>query len=83
MRFVEKAENQFLAVAAASIIARYQFLLAMDKLNNEVHSPVPLGASAKVEAFARTYAQQHGLKQLAKLVKTNFSTFERIKKSFR
>lgn len=81
MRFVEKAENQFLAVAAASIIARYRFLLAMEKLNKTYDAHFPFGASTKVETFARTYAHRHGLQALAKIVKTNFSTFERIKQS--
>ncbi len=81
MQFFEKAENQYLAVAAASIIARYRFLLAMEHLDKTHLIHFPFGASPAVETFGLTFAKQHGLNALAKLVKTNFSTFQRIKKS--
>lgn len=79
--FVQKAENKFLAVAAASIIARYRFLLAMDELKELHDISFPFGASIAVEKFALGYAKKHGITQLASLVKTNFSTFTRIKKA--
>lgn len=81
IQFIQKAESKYLAVAAASIVARYRFLLAIDKLEEHLKTPIPLGASNRVESFALAYAQKHGLTKLSSLVKTNFSTFDRIKKA--
>lgn len=81
IRFETKAESQFLAVGAASIIARYRFLLAMDALAQDVKTPLPFGASEAVEAFALQYAKRHGLEALKKICKTNFKTYQRIEKS--
>ena len=81
IQFIQKAENKFLAVASASIIARYRFLLAMDSLKEKYGVSLPFGASNEVEKFALLYAKKHGLTTLMSLVKTNFSTFTRIKKS--
>ncbi|HLQ73683.1 MAG TPA: ribonuclease HIII [Bacillota bacterium] len=47
--FTTKAESYSIAVAAASVIARAQFLKAMDKLSEKVGFRLLKGASAKVD----------------------------------
>jgi len=49
LTFRTKAESQFPAVACASIIARYHFLLAFDQLNKEYNFAFPKGAGSLVD----------------------------------
>ena len=69
LRFMTKAESQCLAVACASIIARYTFLNEMDKLREKYSFDFPLGAGNQVDTainrFLDRYPEQ--LPQVAKL----------------
>lgn len=48
--FVQKAESKYLAVACASIIARYYFLIQIKELSTTYHINIPLGSNKqKVE----------------------------------
>lgn len=78
LQWFEKAENNYMAVAVSSILARVRFLEEMQALNEQFHTTIPLGASQKVEDFAVQFAQIHGIEQLKSLVKINFSTFQRV-----
>ena len=58
--FSTKAEQLHVAVAAASIIARYAFLKEMDRLSEMANTTIPKGASAKVDEIAARIFLKHG-----------------------
>lgn len=70
--FTTKAENKYLAVACASIIARYTFLEQIEKMENEINEKIPLGASAIVDEFAYKLALKIGLENMKNYVKWHF-----------
>jgi ribonuclease HIII len=54
-----KAESD-LAVAAASVLARAEFLVRLKRLSDEVRTTLPKGASAAVELAAKMIIKKHG-----------------------
>jgi ribonuclease HIII len=72
-----KAESD-LAVAAASILARAEFVRRLEMLGKQVGVALPKGASAAVEAAGVTLVQQHGPAVLAKVAKTHFRTRQKV-----
>ena len=70
--FTTKAESQYLAVACASIVARYTFLKEMEKICNELNLKVPLGAGKEVNEFAINLAKEKGIEILQKYSKHHF-----------
>lgn len=77
LTFETKAENMHPAVAAASILARYTYLQAMDKLSAEVGVPLLKGANAKVDAQIRSLVAQHGEAILNHIAKVHFVNTEK------
>jgi ribonuclease HIII len=69
-----KAELSHPAVAAASVVARYQFLQSMDQLKETSGYDLPLGASAKVVAMGKQVFRAEGLDGLRKIAKLHFKT---------
>ena len=58
--FYTKAESKYLAVACASIIARYIFLKQIDRLSKELNVTIPLGAwNEKIESVAFDLIAKH------------------------
>jgi ribonuclease HIII len=68
-----KAEED-LAVAAASILARDEFVKRLAKLEKEYGVKLPKGASALVDAAAKTFVEKNGPATLAKVAKMHFRT---------
>jgi ribonuclease HIII len=68
-----KAEED-LAVAAASILARDEFVTRLAKLEKEFGMALPKGASAAVDAAAKEFIARHGADQLPKVAKMHFRT---------
>lgn len=68
-----KAEED-LAVAAASILARHEFVTRLDKLGKHFGVEFPKGASAKVDAVAREFVERHGADKLSQVAKVHFRT---------
>ena len=68
-----KAEAD-LAVAAASILARDEFVRRLAGLGAEIGVTLPKGASAAVDAVARQLVQNHGAEKLATVAKMHFRT---------
>jgi ribonuclease HIII len=68
-----KAEAD-LAVAAASILARAEFVQRLKRLENQFGLPLPKGASAQVDAAAAQFVAQKGADQLRCVAKTHFRT---------
>jgi ribonuclease HIII len=68
-----KAEAD-IAVAAASILARNEFVTRLGALQKEFEMEFPKGASAAVDAAARQFVSRWGADGLKKVAKTHFRT---------
>ena len=68
-----KAESD-LAVAAASILARAEFLIRLKRLSGEVGTTLPKGASPAVELAAKMVIKKHGQERLGSVAKLHFKT---------
>ena len=66
------------AVAAASILARAEFLRRLDRLGREYGARLPKGASAAVEAAARALVSKHSPDILSRVAKRHFKTTQRV-----
>ena len=75
--FSVKAESQYPAVAAASIIARFRFLREIDKLKAKYHFPFPLGAGTKVDEALLAFVQSHP-GRLNEVAKLNFRNTKKV-----
>lgn len=72
-----KAESD-LAVAAASILARAEFLLRLKRLSGEVGTTLPKGASPAVELAAKMIIKKHGRNRLGDVAKLHFKTTQAV-----
>lgn len=72
-----KAEED-LAVAAASILARHEFVTRLDALGKSFGIKLPKGASPAVEAAAKELVAKHGADALPKVAKMHFRTSYRV-----
>lgn len=72
------AAERDIAVAAASILARYQFLEHMDKMDKSYGMSFPYGANRQVIDAARLFAEKHGKNRLGEVVKLHFKTTEKL-----
>ncbi len=72
-----KAEAD-LAVAAASILARTEFVTRLARLEQEYSVRLPKGASPAVEEAAKEFIAKHGADTLPKVAKTHFRTAYRV-----
>jgi len=68
-----KAEED-IAVAAASILARDEFVKGLARLEKQFSVKLPKGASAAVDATAKQFVDEHGAEELAKIAKMHFRT---------
>lgn len=72
-----KAESD-VAVAAASILARHEFLVRLEKLEKRFEIQLPKGASAAVEAAGKEFVEKHGADKLRQVAKLHFRTACRV-----
>ena len=72
-----KAESD-IAVAAASIIARAQFLSIISQLSQKYGIILPKGASDKVIQTAKEIKQKYSKEELMNVSKTHFKTYSQI-----
>jgi ribonuclease HIII len=63
-----------LAVAAASILARHEFVTRLAGLEKQFAMNMPRGASAAVDEAAREFVAKHGADTLPKVAKMHFRT---------
>jgi ribonuclease HIII len=63
-----------LAVAAASILARHEFVTRLAGLEKQFGMKLPKGASAAVDAAAKEFIAKHGPDNLPKVAKMHFRT---------
>lgn len=66
------------AVAAASILARAEFLTRLARLSEEVGLPLPKGASPAVELAGRMVVKKYGREGLATVAKLHFKTTQAV-----
>ncbi|BCE07843.1 ribonuclease HIII [Bacillus paralicheniformis] len=78
--FSTKAEGIHLSVAAASIIARYSFLMEMDKLSKEAGMTLPKGAGPLVDEAAAKLIKKHGEGALRVFTKLHFANTQKAKR---
>ena len=71
-----KAESD-IAVAAASILARAEFVTKIKKLGDDINIPLPKGASKAVLETAAKIIKQFGQDKLNFLAKTHFKTLQK------
>ncbi|GIN60215.1 ribonuclease HIII [Robertmurraya siralis] len=81
--FSTKAEGVHLAVAAASIIARYAFVRHFENLSKEAGFTIPKGAGPAVDKAAARLIKDKGEKALPKFVKLHFANTEKALKIVR
>jgi ribonuclease HIII len=68
-----KAEED-IAVAAASILARDEFVKGLAKLGKQFEVELPKGASSAVDAAAKKFVEERGAGELTKISKLHFRT---------
>ena len=76
--FETKAESKYPAVAAASIIARYSFLVKMNSLSKAIGKTIPKGAGELVDIFAKELVETYGKDKLKEYVKWHFANTKKI-----
>lgn len=72
-----KAEED-VAVAAASILARAEFLIRLKRLSDEIGLSLPKGASQAVETAARLVVRKLGREGLEGVAKLHFKTTQTV-----
>ena len=70
--------ERFLAVAAASVLARAAFLNYLKRLTAEYGIEFPKGASNLVDQAGRGFVRLHGPENLQKVAKLHFKNTRRI-----
>ncbi|MGO4888646.1 ribonuclease HIII [Anaerobacillus sp. MEB173] len=78
--FSTQGEGVHLAVAAASIIARYSFIQQMDKLSKLAGFDIPKGAGSQVDIAAAKLIQAKGEQALRTFTKLHFANTMKAKK---
>jgi len=69
-----------LAVAAASIIARAEFLACMDELSSEAAVELRKGAGFPTDNAGVEYVRLHGFEALVKVAKLHFKNTEKVRR---
>lgn len=73
VHFETKAENKYLAVACASIIARYAFLLSFDAMCEKYHFNFKKGAGKTVDENIKDFLASYPKEELIKVAKIHFA----------
>lgn len=81
IELLQKAEGQYLAVGAASIIARYEFLMSLERDSKLVDLELPSGAGSNVDKVGLKLVQAEGAQALDRYAKKHFKNTERVLKA--
>ena len=81
--FATKAEGIHVAVAAASIIARYSFVQHFEQLSAKAGFKIPKGAGAQVDVAAARLIKEKGKEVLPSFVKLHFANTEKAMKKLK
>lgn len=79
VKLIEKAENKYIAVAAASIIARYHFLMHIKELSKQYKYKLPKGASSIVDDKIKLILADKNENMLYHIAKLNFNNLKKVK----
>ncbi|MDA3931259.1 MAG: ribonuclease HIII [Tenericutes bacterium] len=79
IELIEKAESIHQSVAVAAIIARYTFLIEMDRLSESINLTLPKGASGSVDAIGKLIHLKYGDDIFNQIAKINFKNMQKIK----
>lgn len=77
--FETKAESKYLAVAVASIIARYAFNQALLQLSKHYNFNFLSGANKKVDESAQAFIDKYSKSELSNVAKVHFANTNRLK----
>lgn len=80
LHFETKAENTYLAVGTASVLARYTFLKYWEKMEETYQMTFPKGAGPKVNRAAEQFIEKYGEENLGRIAKLHFKNTEEILK---
>ena len=78
IKFETKAENKYLAVACASILARNAFLETWDQMEEKYDFTFQKGASDLVDQCGKEFVKRYGMDELSKVAKLHFKNTEKI-----
>ncbi len=76
--FHTKAESIHKSVAVASIIARYKFILEIQRISKSIGVTLPKGSGPSTDAIGRIIYLQHGKDYFYKIAKINFKNMNKI-----
>lgn len=76
--FETKAENKYLSVACASIIARYIFLKTFEKMCETYQFEFIKGAGDLVDIAGKKFIQKYGINELENVAKLHFKNTKKI-----
>ena len=76
--FYTKAENKYISVACASIIARYAFLQEFEKMEKKYTMQFKKGSGKEVDICAKEFVEKYGFDALEDVAKIHFKNTERI-----
>lgn len=67
-----------LAVATASVLARAEFLIAMDRLSREFDLTLPKGGGPLVDTAGVKFIRRHGVEAMRRVAKLHFKNTTKI-----
>ncbi|MCR5794722.1 MAG: ribonuclease HIII [Solobacterium sp.] len=79
IRFETKAENKYPAVAAASVIARYAFLLYWDRMEETYGMTFNKGGGKNADESAAEFVRRYGFEKLSETAKVHFANTKKIR----
>lgn len=77
LHFETKAESKYIAVACASVIARYTFLQVWDKMEENYHFTFPKGSGELVDHAIVRFVQEFGKDKLPQVAKLHFKNTQK------
>lgn len=78
LHFETKAESHYLAVACASMIARYAFLKSWEAMETQYEMSLGKGAGTKVDQDGVAFIEKYGKERLGEIAKLHFKNTEKI-----
>jgi len=79
IKFETKAEDKYLSVAVASILARYYFIKEWEQLEDKFDFSFPKGASSAVDRACAKFIKVHGEDELKNVCKLNFKNLHKAR----
>ena len=79
LRFETKAEDHYISVGAASIIARYAFLVEWDKMEDQYGMTIHKGAGTPADTSARAFVDKFGFAKLKEVAKLHFRNTDKLR----